>query len=278
MSARFQVNAYLTPPSAQGFATHCDTHDVFVLQISGVKRWSVFDTEVELPLRESRRPPDVSGEPLFEQELRPGDLLYIPRGFPHHAVSADATSLHLTVGAHPPTWATLIRAAVEERIDQDVRFRAALPLGFAANDSVRKHATTAFRDLLSELTHGIDAAALVDDAASSIRLAQLPALSGRLIDIESESRIDETTPVQRRPEVDYEISVDAERIQLGFGGKILFIPSSAATELRHLLESGECAANQLPGKIDSQGRVVLIRRLVREGLLTLCRDRSHSIG
>lgn len=38
-----------------------------------------------------------------------------------------------------------------------------------------------------------------------------------------------------------------------------------------LPETGECAANQLPGHIDKQGRVVLIRRLVREGLLTVCR-------
>ncbi|MFE7801970.1 JmjC domain-containing protein [Nocardia sp. NPDC057440] len=49
ISARFQVNAYLTPRSSQGFATHCDTHDVFVLQIAGTKRWSVFDAEVALP-------------------------------------------------------------------------------------------------------------------------------------------------------------------------------------------------------------------------------------
>ncbi|MFE7801969.1 JmjC domain-containing protein [Nocardia sp. NPDC057440] len=229
-------------------------------------------------MRQSTRPLDVSGEPLFEQELRPGDLLYIPRGFPHHAVSSDATSLHLTVGAHPPTWATLIQAAVEDRIDQDVRFRASLPLGFATNDALRKEAATAFRDLLDESTHGIDVSALVDNAASSMRLAQLPVLSGRLIDIESEARIDETTQVKRRAEIEYEMTIGAERIQLSFGGKIISLPSSAAIELRHLLEAGECAANQLPGHIDKQGRVVLIRRLVREGLLTVCRPADPGQG
>ncbi len=30
-----QINAYLTPPGSQGFATHYDTHDVFVLQVDG---------------------------------------------------------------------------------------------------------------------------------------------------------------------------------------------------------------------------------------------------
>ena len=39
-------NVYLTPLDAHGFAPHCDTHDVFVLQITGTKRWSSYDTKV----------------------------------------------------------------------------------------------------------------------------------------------------------------------------------------------------------------------------------------
>ena len=35
-----QINAYITPPENQGFAAHYDTHDVFVLQVSGSKRWT----------------------------------------------------------------------------------------------------------------------------------------------------------------------------------------------------------------------------------------------
>ncbi|MGO7984355.1 JmjC domain-containing protein, partial [Rhizobium johnstonii] len=36
-----QVNAYVTPASSQGFDPHYDTHDVFVLQVSGEKHWRV---------------------------------------------------------------------------------------------------------------------------------------------------------------------------------------------------------------------------------------------
>src|SRR5262245_7492384 len=46
----FQTNIYLTPPNAQGFKTHYDTHDVFVLQVSGSKRWTLNESPVELPL------------------------------------------------------------------------------------------------------------------------------------------------------------------------------------------------------------------------------------
>lgn len=48
-SSGFQVNVYVTPPGAQGLSTHFDTHDVFVVQIAGSKRWRVFDRTIELP-------------------------------------------------------------------------------------------------------------------------------------------------------------------------------------------------------------------------------------
>src|SRR5215471_18027684 len=53
-SSRMQTNIYLTPPAAQGFAPHWDTHDVFILQIAGTKHWTIYDTKIPLPLRGQR--------------------------------------------------------------------------------------------------------------------------------------------------------------------------------------------------------------------------------
>ena len=38
-----QVNAYVTPPQSRGFDDHYDVHDVFVLQVSGEKRWRIHE-------------------------------------------------------------------------------------------------------------------------------------------------------------------------------------------------------------------------------------------
>src|ERR671928_56573 len=43
-----QANAYYTPRRSQGFGVHHDTHDVFVLQVSGEKQWRVFEPLLEL--------------------------------------------------------------------------------------------------------------------------------------------------------------------------------------------------------------------------------------
>ena len=50
LAAPVGVNAYATPPANRGFATHYDTHDVFVLQVAGRKRWRVHEPVVPDPL------------------------------------------------------------------------------------------------------------------------------------------------------------------------------------------------------------------------------------
>jgi len=51
LSHPVQANLYLTPKAAQGFEAHYDTHDVFILQVAGCKKWRIFPPRVRLPLR-----------------------------------------------------------------------------------------------------------------------------------------------------------------------------------------------------------------------------------
>lgn len=49
-----QVNAYIIPAPSHGFDPHFDTHDVFVLQIAGSKRWSIHEPVHHHPLAHQR--------------------------------------------------------------------------------------------------------------------------------------------------------------------------------------------------------------------------------
>ena len=271
-SAAFQVNAYLTPPGSQGLPTHYDTHDVFVLQIAGTKHWRVFGAPLELPLRgQPHRRGTDPGELRHEVELRPGDLLYIPRGFFHYATTGDATSLHLTVGAHVTTWAAVILAAVEAEFERNPRYRASLPPGFATAPAVRQRARDELAELMPQLADAIDPTAAVEDATERALLNQRATPAGRLLDLESEPRVAGHTRLRRRPEVDCTITADGDGVLLRFNGKIVRVPDFAADEVAHLIDAGEFTPDELPGAVDEAGRLVLVRRLIREGLLTVCR-------
>lgn len=54
LRTRAQTNAYLTPPSNQGFTAHTDSQDVFILQLEGAKRWRVYNVSMEYGLTMDR--------------------------------------------------------------------------------------------------------------------------------------------------------------------------------------------------------------------------------
>lgn len=146
-----QANIYLTPAGAQGFRKHFDGHDVLVLQVSGNKRWRIWDGQ-PFPDPTPRTPWDNRYEPEGEPAeviLRPGDALYVPRGVVHEAMTqADgAPSLHVTVGLLEPSIGALLRRLLD-RLEQDVpRLRAAVPTWRATDPAL----------LADSLAHGLAA-------------------------------------------------------------------------------------------------------------------------
>ncbi|MFG2833521.1 cupin domain-containing protein [Streptomyces zaomyceticus] len=134
-----QANAYVTPPQNRGFDAHYDVHDVFVLQVSGTKRWIVHEPVHPDPLRDqpwtahrAAVADAARSEASIDTVLEPGDVLYLPRGWLHAAEALGAVSIHLTLGVH--TWT---RHALAEQLamsalallGEDAEMRGSLPLG-----------------------------------------------------------------------------------------------------------------------------------------------------
>jgi hypothetical protein len=110
---RASVNMYHTPGRGGAFAPHYDWNDVFVLQLNGSKAWAVWEPVVALPRSDERRIEDEQlkaalGTPAMDLVLKPGDILYLPRGYPHAAKNLQQeTSTHLTVAVHAYVYETV---------------------------------------------------------------------------------------------------------------------------------------------------------------------------
>jgi hypothetical protein len=74
---------------------------------------------------ERARKPE-GAQPVWEETLCDGDLLYIPRGWWHVALPLNEPTLHLTVGIHNRTGLDLLRW-MEERLRASKHFRMDLP-------------------------------------------------------------------------------------------------------------------------------------------------------
>jgi hypothetical protein len=269
-SAEAKSNVYLTPPSVQGLKAHHDTHDVFVGQIHGTKRWRLYPSPTELPLHGQRyqHPDSGPGEPVAEFELTPGDMLYLPRGIVHDATSCGAASLHLTIGIIPLRWADVIRSAVTKVTGQNVSFRRSVPTPLTAGDW-RSAARTTGAELIAELAASISPDELIAEAGASGPHAFRPVLDGHLLDLETLDGIGPDTTLRRRPDTQFRFTADETSVRLEFHGKAVVLPAHVAGETRHITAADRVTARTLPGGLDEDSRLVLVRKLVDEGFLTV---------
>ena len=255
-----QTNAYYTPRGSQGFAVHHDTHDVFVLQVAGEKRWLVYEPLLELPLKEQRYGEELGepGEPTDDLTLRAGDTLYLPRGWLHQAETSDTDSLHLTVGINPYTWMDAFKGALEDCADE-LGFRRAVPVdGIGAED------------ILEHLRERLDPDAVAHRKRRRFVRTRRPVPDGGLSQRRALAGLRQETPVERRPTVIADVEADDEGAVLVFEGKEIRFPAFVRSDLDFCAEAeGPFRAADLPGDLDAEGRLVLVRRLVREGFLRL---------
>jgi Cupin superfamily protein len=272
MSARIDINCYITPPHSQGFKPHFDVHDVFVAQIKGTKRWHHAQNSYDLPVwgqHYGKDKPEPS--PNEEVILNPGDLLYLPRGTVHWATSNDDTSVHIAIGVHPILYKDVLLNAIQKLSSEDVRFRRALPLGFARNSHLQELAATEIRQLIREFDISISPERIVADAVIEATSIGTPDLRNHLTDLDQLDALTLSTRVRRRPRLRFSISYDSGPICIAFHGKTIRLPGSVCAEIRYITEvTGDtfCAAD-IPGDLNPAGRLVLVRTLVREGFLTL---------
>ena len=263
-----QCNAYITPAGEhQGFDFHHDTHDVFVLQVSGRKRWIVHEPVVMLPL--SSQPQAGAhlvregAEPLLDVELEAGDALYLPRGYVHAALTTDEHSVHLTVGVLSTTWYDVLSDALT-LAGREEQFRDALPvqpldtLGQALPGLLRRAAAWLERLPPAELE-----AVVTRRLARAVPVEPLPLLATAA----AVRALDMTTPLRPRRGLPVDLRVDEDHLVLVLPAQTVTLPAFTEPAVRRLLTGPATPADLLVGGLDQPGALVLARRLLREGVV-----------
>jgi len=123
------VHIYATPADQFGFGWHYDAEDVFILQTSGIKEYSLRKNTVHpWPVMESI-PADMHYEreimPLVRCCLQPGDWLYLPAGY-WHMGKARESAISLAVGVLSPA-AIDIYDWARQQLLQSLVWRQRLP-------------------------------------------------------------------------------------------------------------------------------------------------------
>ena len=256
-----QANAYLTPPGAQGFARHSDSHDVFVFQTHGHKRWEVVEPS-------EPDGPGVPDGPAREVLLEPGLSMYLPTGTPHSARSQEVTSLHVTLGINRVSVRELLRSLMTAAL-ADERYDAPLPSGWVDDPSVLAAALGEPLGALTGALGDLDPATVAEARADAFLSERSPVLDGGLVDRVALSALSDGTRVERRPTAACVLKPDGERLTVHLGDRSLRMPLRLTAVMEHVRDTPAFAVADLEPGLDASSRLVVVRRLVREGLLRI---------
>lgn len=133
LACEVQGNLYWSGPGGRAFPVHWDTHDVLAVQVEGEKRWSLYRAPIRNPVAHYHESKDYAFRPgrrLLEVTLKPGDILFIPRGTPHVAGASPSGSAHLALGLVLPTWLDWLHGLLEKKLlraSSRIRYREIYP-------------------------------------------------------------------------------------------------------------------------------------------------------
>ncbi|PRG20111.1 hypothetical protein C6Q35_23990 [Burkholderia multivorans] len=132
-------NGYVAFGGNGTFSKHWDTHDVFAVQLIGRKRWRVFEPTVAIPMphqTSKQRKAECPTEPVFDDILEAGDILYLPRGWWHEAIPLQGEeTFHVAVGIHTIKFADYAAWSCVRAATDDIECRRSIRLN-ACNSSL----------------------------------------------------------------------------------------------------------------------------------------------
>ena len=266
-SSHVQTNIYLTPGSSQGFNTHFDDHDVFVIQLSGTKKWRLYQRPIDNPYRgESFNTKDYkAGELQKEFELKEGECVYIPRGLMHDATSVgEKASLHITVGLIVKKWADLMLEALSEVAIRNPKFRRSLPPGFARLGYNNKSAKIYFNELINEFHKSSNFDEVFEVIKENFIRERTPNLRGSLIDTSS-NFLKERLYI-RRPNLQAKLKRDdLEAIIICGGGDLRF--ELKAYKVLQVILSGEPFSAASLSNSEGGSTLDMIKKLMAFGII-----------
>ncbi len=158
--APVNIHIYATPPGKHGFSWHYDAEEVFIMQTSGEKEYSLRKNTVNpWPLVETI-PDDMAYQreimPLMRVLLSAGDWLYIPCGYWHKADARDSddTSISLALGVMSPS-AIDVYDFLRGRLLDSLLWRQRLPVNGAASPVSHDQLVERYRELFEQLAEDL---------------------------------------------------------------------------------------------------------------------------
>ena len=267
-----QSNIYLTPPGSKGFARHFDTHEVFVLQISGTKEWLIYDNPpIELPVREHSHAPYKDFEYPIKHRfvLKPGESVYIPRGYMHEAKSNTDLSLHVTFGLITYNLKDFLTDLLNDAQLSNSFFRKSIPLEILKGESPASDLVKIFDKNLASLNSEKLIASLLQRRKEFFLSSRIPRISKGVSVLSHLKSVTPETTLTRAENFPYLLEEVGDKVNLKVFNKTISFPAAIKPYLEFICESEGFTTADLGDGLSESSKRVLIDKLVKESVLQI---------
>jgi bifunctional lysine-specific demethylase and histidyl-hydroxylase MINA len=247
---------------------HNDDHDLIVVQLRGTKRWYVSSRPSELDNPWKRIPADPPELGQHETvDLRPGDLLYLPRGT-FHSVDSDTESLHVSIGFTPLTVREAVVAALEQLSDLDRPLRTTIGgrLGFQLRGPGTEPLVSPVVSAVARLMAACRKPGFLDEALHTWA-ARAVASWHPLQPFQPAPRIDLDTVLVQAETAFCHLTASADTIDFSYPGGHLYIHRGAQESILFMVNVPKFKVRDIPGSVGDDVRVSLAARFVELGFL-----------
>ncbi|NJM28263.1 MAG: hypothetical protein HC856_08700, partial [Pseudanabaena sp. RU_4_16] len=192
----------------------------------------------------------------------------------------DEPSLHLSIAIIPFTWADLITKALTSVDKQNSSIHKALPVGFLNQPQSASSLQVQLTELLEHLSQHANAETAVSQLARSFIDGMKSLPDGHFTQLQQLDLINLDSAVAKRQGMFCWIFKQTEMpshfvgylqggdyVSMQFPGNEVRGPSWLEPAYRFIAETETFAVKDLPDSLSDNAKLVLVRRLIREGLL-----------
>ena len=249
LKTKIWTNVYITPCERSGFPQHTDHHDVFALQLSGKKTWTIYP--------EKKDPLQIT--------LEKGDFLYLPKNYPHEAKTGDSHSVHLTLGAEFATYSDLLY-----QLWKSVRSQSKFAKRLDPNNArLTPTEIENFQKMVMEL---MQENKLHDfkKSSQSVNVAQGPFTSNkRFHDWLSTEQLSNNQTLCKRKTVNWELKKKGKMIELQFEDKKIPFPIFLEEFLTSLCQEKPFKLKEINSKVGDYEAFKIAKLLLAEKFLEI---------
>jgi hypothetical protein len=169
------------------------------------------------------------------------------------------------------SWADLLAEAVRLVAHRDPMLRRALPPGYARPGYDHARHQAEFEEMLRRVATTAPLGKLMDSFKQDFLTGRVPRVGGQMAELAKLGGLTVDSRVSARPDLIHDVThLEEDRlVRLVCHGAEIELPDFAREPLEAAIACRDIRVADLPGDLDDAGKLVLVRRLVREGLMVI---------